>query len=326
MLRSVDTRLTKDANDVNKILLSRRHHIAQRLILLFLGWALAASATAATPAFWQISHGQQHSYLLGSIHMGSPDWYPLPGAIEAAFDNSTHLVVEVDVRDRQAVARQIQALALLPPGQQLQQQLSQATWQRLKDYTAKLGIDARQLQPLRPWLAYMTLATLPLKQLGLEEQSGVDNYFLQRLGQRQLLSLETLEQQLSLFTSLSPRLQEQLLEMLMETPMTEANRLVNSWRTGNTEDLIAMITPDPDDDSAASRWFTEQMLKKRNQHMATRLQSLLSVPEQHFIIIGLAHLVGPDSVIDHLRRAGYQVRRIELPSPQQLPIPTHKAR
>ena len=301
--------------------------LARRLLLLLVCWGLTATAHSATPAFWKITHGQQHSYLLGSIHMGDPAWYPLPAAIESAFSQSKRLVVEVDLRDQQAVAGRIQALALLPAGQQLQQQLSQPTWQRLSDYTAKLGVNINQLQPLRPWLVYMTLASLPLKQLGLQEQAGVENYFIRRLGTRQLSSLETLEQQLSLFTSLSPELQEQLLEMLMDTPAEEAGRLVTDWQTGNTGDLLEMMTTEPDDDSPASRWFTEQVLKKRNQHMATRLQSLLSRPESHFVIVGLAHLVGPDSVIARLRQAGYRVIRVDYSATTstQTPIPASEA-
>src|SRR5260370_40851619 len=63
---------------------------------------MAQDATVSpTPApkrsmFWKVSSGEHVAYLLGSIHFGSKDMYPLPKEIEDAFDRSAVLLVEAD--------------------------------------------------------------------------------------------------------------------------------------------------------------------------------------------------------------------------------------
>src|SRR5260370_16176173 len=64
---------------------------------------MAQDATVSpTPApkrsmFWKVSSGEHVAYLLGSIHFGSKDMYPLPKEIEDAFDRSAVLLVGADL-------------------------------------------------------------------------------------------------------------------------------------------------------------------------------------------------------------------------------------
>src|SRR5258707_3853038 len=73
-------------------------------LLSTLPFAAAHSPTAvATPAtkkaiFWKASSPTSVTYLLGSIHLGTKDMYPLPVEIEDAFAGSVALLVEADVR------------------------------------------------------------------------------------------------------------------------------------------------------------------------------------------------------------------------------------
>src|ERR1017187_8315653 len=62
----------------------------------------AAATTTATASrtrglLWKATAGTTTVYLAGSLHFGSPDMYPLPQEMESAFQQSSVLVVEVDV-------------------------------------------------------------------------------------------------------------------------------------------------------------------------------------------------------------------------------------
>src|SRR3569833_4420418 len=62
----------------------------------------AAAADAEAPAarrylFWRASSPGSTVYLLGSIHIGRPEMYPLSSAIDQAFARADALVVEADV-------------------------------------------------------------------------------------------------------------------------------------------------------------------------------------------------------------------------------------
>src|SRR6478672_7160250 len=63
-------------------------------------WKSASHSPVASPTairnglMWKATSATNTVYLLGSIHLASPDMYPLPAQIEAAFRNSAVLIVE----------------------------------------------------------------------------------------------------------------------------------------------------------------------------------------------------------------------------------------
>jgi hypothetical protein len=73
--------------------------------------------------FWEARAPENHSktggrvFLLGSIHVGNDSIYPLPPAIQKAYDSSDVLVVEVDLRpghEKQDAARLMNAGSFAP--------------------------------------------------------------------------------------------------------------------------------------------------------------------------------------------------------------------
>ncbi len=48
---------------------------------------------------WEVKSDSSTVYLLGSIHIGKKEMYPLNLIIENAFDECNNLVVEVDIKD-----------------------------------------------------------------------------------------------------------------------------------------------------------------------------------------------------------------------------------
>eukprot|EP00831_Metopus_contortus_P075367 TRINITY_DN69093_c0_g1_i1.p2 TRINITY_DN69093_c0_g1~~TRINITY_DN69093_c0_g1_i1.p2 ORF type:complete len:127 (-),score=13.60 TRINITY_DN69093_c0_g1_i1:34-378(-) len=75
--------------------------------LLFIGLTLilmiACSSNTKDPLaggemmFWKVSDNDSSVYLLGSMHFGKADFYPLPAVIESAYQNSDLLGVEIDM-------------------------------------------------------------------------------------------------------------------------------------------------------------------------------------------------------------------------------------
>jgi GrpB-like predicted nucleotidyltransferase (UPF0157 family) len=71
--------------------------------------AIAAAAAVADIAphklfLWRVNGGRGAVFLLGSIHVGKSDLYPLPGEIEQAFNSADYLVEEVDASNADPVA------------------------------------------------------------------------------------------------------------------------------------------------------------------------------------------------------------------------------
>ncbi|WP_460053577.1 TraB/GumN family protein [Spirochaeta dissipatitropha] len=70
-----------------------------RLLLLFFCLLAAVSACTSeisysTPAAWLVSDGSNELFLLGSIHYGIPEMYPLHPLVETAYENADVVVFE----------------------------------------------------------------------------------------------------------------------------------------------------------------------------------------------------------------------------------------
>jgi len=77
----------------------RRRLASPRLILCLLLFAAPTELHAQDEPrcfMWKISSPTTTVYLLGSVHMARQKLYPLDRAIEDAFAQSEHLVVELD--------------------------------------------------------------------------------------------------------------------------------------------------------------------------------------------------------------------------------------
>jgi uncharacterized protein YbaP (TraB family) len=57
------------------------------------------SNKASNPIFWEIKNDKTTIYLLGSVHLGRSDMYPLPKHIEKAFDKSDYLGLEINAEN-----------------------------------------------------------------------------------------------------------------------------------------------------------------------------------------------------------------------------------
>jgi uncharacterized protein YbaP (TraB family) len=58
------------------------------------------------------------------------------------------------------------------------------------------------------------------------------------------------------------------------------------------------------------RPFFEKLFFERNVGMARKVEGYLASGRDHLVVVGSGHLVGERSVVDLLRRAGYDVRRL----------------
>jgi uncharacterized protein YbaP (TraB family) len=70
------------------------------LLSLFSDKVLAISS----PDFWLAERGDQKLWLLGSIHVGHEDMYPLPSVIMRCWQQAETLIVETDLNQSDKVS------------------------------------------------------------------------------------------------------------------------------------------------------------------------------------------------------------------------------
>jgi uncharacterized protein len=288
-----------------------------RLFLTLLTVA-ACSVTCGTAGaqekslLWQVSRDDKTIFLLGSIHYLRQENYPLNPAILNALDASKRLVLEIDLNSTSAESAQRATLekAIYRDGTSLAQNVSAETYQLAARRASELGLDMRTLNPMKPWFAALTLVAIKLQRMGLEPKFGVDRHLAERAKNsgKPTSGLETMELQLGLFDQLSNKEQELMLrEMVAEVERLDRdiNEIVQSWLKGDGDQLTALLL-------AGMQEYPElyqKILVERNRRWSAEIEKLVRQGSGAMVVVGAAHLVGRDSVVEMLKAKGYSVEQ-----------------
>ena len=247
---------------------------------------------------------------MGSLHLLTADAYPLPPALDTAFAAADVLVEEANPEELKtpAAAMQLVAKAMYPPGTTLQSQVSKETFDKIAKRAEKIGLPIDRLQAFKPWMVALTLVGLELQKGGFDPGLGLDQHFLNRApgAGKQVRTLETAMQQIDFLESLSPQLQEGLVAASLEgadTELAQVQRIAAAWKAGDTAPIERLLLTDMKNVDAA---VYETLLVGRNRRWVPQIEDCLS-QKRCFVVVGAAHLVGPDSVVALLKAKGYTV-------------------
>jgi uncharacterized protein YbaP (TraB family) len=293
-----------------------RRGLALLLAGLLTAGALVGAQAPQAPAgvnrglIWKVERGARSGWLVGSLHLLTADAYPLPPALDAAFAASDVLVEEANPEELKtpAAAMQLVAKAMYPPGTTLQSQLSKETFEKIAKRAERIGLPIERLQGFKPWMVALTLVGLELQKGGFDPGLGLDQHFLSRApaAGKKVRTLETAMEQIDFLESLSPQLQEGLVTASLEgaeTELAQVQRIAAAWKAGDTAPIERLLLTDMKNVDTA---VYETLLVGRNRRWVPQIEDCLST-QRCFIVVGAAHLVGPDSVVALLKAKGYTV-------------------
>ena len=283
-------------------------HFSRRSLVLWpLLWLCCASALAH-PAMWQVKHGDSTVYLFGTVHLlpNDTDWrYP---ALDQALAKSQTLYLELTDDDQANMTALV-----LRYGMDSEHPLSTLLNQNDNAALAKAAQVAglpggtMTLQPMRPWLAALTLAVAPLMKAGLDPAAGVDKQLqtqMTRAG-KPVHGFETAEQQIHFLADLPSSLQVAFLRDTLrdvDKDKQELLSLIDAWKHG---DVAAIAKLENEELKTQEPALYQKLLVQRNQEWAARIKDLLRQPGTTvFVAVGAAHLAGPDSVQAQLAKIG----------------------
>jgi uncharacterized protein YbaP (TraB family) len=270
-----------------------------------------AQPRAATRSFmWKATRQQGAVYLVGSVHMLTKDFYPLAAPIDAGFKDSDLLVEEVDLAEMLAPDQQFSLLArgMLPAGQRLDKVVSPATMALVNARVGSLGMPASALQQFKPWFLAMTLMAVEWEKAGFDAALGLDKHFYDRAQTegKAVQGLETTEYQISRFDGMAMPQQDRFLaESLKDLDAEKASvqKIADAWKTGDLPTLERLVLQDVKDDP----FMYQRLLVERNRNWLPKIEALFARRGRAFIVVGAAHLVGPDGLIAMLKAKGARV-------------------
>ena len=308
------------------MLIAMCRYVRQLLVLLVLmllqiapGSAWLSSAVAGN-LLWKVAGEKGGVYLLGSIHFGKQNMYPLDDAINRAYQAADALVVEINILELDLVetARVMSGKGFYTDGTNLQSHLSPATWNALGAAAARHDLPLAFFQPQKPWLVTMTLSVLELKRAGYDENLGIDKHFLDLAKSRKpILELETFAQQIDFLNGFSPEEQEALLRQTLLDLKQSADyfdAIVRAWQNGDDNHIDAIINKQLLQDSlsdASSKKIYRVLLTERNQAMSEKIEQLMTDGRTYFVVVGAGHLVGEDGIVNlFTQKPGYTVEKL----------------
>ncbi|NJK29986.1 MAG: TraB/GumN family protein [Acaryochloris sp. SU_5_25] len=261
---------------------------------------------------WQVKSPRNTVYILGSIHLLKPSDYPLAQQINEAYDNAEKLVLEVDLGDLKSSQAQSIVLdkATAKDGKTLQDRLTPQTYELAKTKASEIGLPIEAFSGFEPWFFSLSLVTLKLQRLDFKTEHGVDQYFFNKATQdkKEILALETIEDQFNLFDNFSQGNQEKYIRQTIEeldTLETSFKKIVGAWKVGDEKTLESLMFESFNDYPD----LEDQIFGARNRKWMTTLEPLLQKEEDYLVIVGAGHLVGKDNVLQLLQAKGHRVQR-----------------
>lgn len=285
--------------------------ILAAVVAAVLAGGVATAQDARKHFLWKVEGpGASVAYLLGSLHVLTPEFYPLSADINKAFAASRTLVEELDLDEMNDPAQMMSALgkAMLTDGSTLDQIVAPSTFAEVSSRAEKAGLPMMALQRMKPWLVAITLMGPTLQAAGFKAELGIDKHFFDRAKEAGLKrqALETLAYQLDRFDQLSPRLQEDMLISSMkelDTQVGNVRELAQQWAAGDVKALEASLLVSFE----GSRELYDRLLVERNHNWVPHVETCLQQNAGCFIVVGAAHLVGPDGLPTLLAKKGYTV-------------------
>ena len=280
-------------------------------LILFIGLGLFSCASSPPrsqtgSSVWKISRGGNTLFLGGSVHILRDTDYPLPDEFDRAFSQSAMLVLETDLEQMadENVTQYLMSNIFLPGNQTLRSILNSSTYELLDAAFREYGERLDEFIRFKPSMVINVLTLLQMQKMGFMEE-GVDSYYLEKAKNenKPLGYLESIETQIDLIVTMGEGYENDFVQYSlndMESTDTEFISLLDEWKKGGSsiteESLLEMRDEWPQ--------LYRTIIADRNSAWMPQIEQYLASGKISFVIVGLAHIHGPDGLLRKLENAG----------------------
>lgn len=281
-------------------------------------------AERATPLFYHVTDANGNEmWLLGTIHLGDARTAYLPQEIYDAFDASDALAVEVNlnnVTDESYTTEMINAY-FYSDAATISEHIDPALYETATVALRGAGSYSEQMEYMKAslWENMISQAYVGRYRM-LDSSKGVDQRLLDRAEAvgKEILEVESFEDQFYLLLNYSDALQELLLDETVSTGyyayIDSVAELYALWCSGDEAAITEYLSEDDTDlteeEQALYAEYEKAMETDRNAGMLEVAKEYLQSGKTVFYAVGLAHLLGETGLIECLRAAGYTVELV----------------
>lgn len=271
---------------------------------------------------WKVQKDNKIVYLLGSIHVGDVNLYPLRDEINDAFDQSEVLVTEIDLSKEygEELEDELVKLIYYTDKTLLKDHVSPATYAKIAKFANEVELDMDEVDVMQVWFINYLISTY-YNSYGsqLDAFYGIDLHFTFKAYNKGIANweLESVMDQYKMLQGFSPALQEEMLVAELnafynddegnEDVFTE-KELMQMWKDGNIAQLEQLVH----ETKSFSQEYYNGLVKNRNIGMVKKIEQYLNSDDEKvfFVIAGALHMVGPDGIVTLLEQQGYTVEKL----------------
>lgn len=297
---------------------NRKPNCRQRLSFAKLTLSLVLVLFIGTHAFgessvWKVRKGNSVMYLGGTCHVLRAADLPLPPEFDRAYRSSTIVVFETDLGEIKNPATQQQMIekAMYTDGSTVRDHISDDSYRLLEQYFAANGLSIMPFKEMKPSMIILAITSLELAKFGVT-QEGVDSliYETAKRDGKTMEPLESVEEQIDFIAAMGEGNEDEFVRYSMNDLASikeQFENIVAAWKTGNTAKMNELFVTELK--TAMPKLYSD-LIVNRNRRWLPVINEYLTTPQQEFVLVGAAHLVGPDGILEALREKGYKIEKL----------------
>jgi uncharacterized protein YbaP (TraB family) len=280
---------------------------------LTLSTSLILSLGLQAAAVWKVTNDQHSLYIGGTIHVLTPEDYPLAKEYDLAYQAADKVIFETDMDAVTSAefAQKMMSQMMYSDGTTINQVLHQDTYQALAVHLSSRQMSMQTFASHKPSLLAISLTFIELQAMGYTSE-GVDMFYAKMAknqGKEQGW-LETPDEQLTFLAKLGGddpnAIIEYTLKDIIKMPKMFAE-LHSTWLAGDMQGMADVgITPF----KAEYPIIYQDLLVTRNNNWIPKIVNMLNDQPTELILVGALHLSGPDSVLAKLKAKGYKIEKL----------------
>jgi len=274
-----------------------------------------AQKSFAFSSVWKASKNGKHLFIGGTIHVLSPEDYPLPCEFDAAYSVSDSLVFETDIKrlTDANLAFDLISQGTYPFGEELNTKIKSSTLQNLTVYlNEELGLPSAGFMKYKPGMLLSFITIAELNRLGIDAE-GVDIYFskLATRDNKPVSFFEQPQEQIDFIANLGIGNEDKFINYIIESSQklgTQYSEMIKNWRSGELNKLAKSIEFKRLQIEFPKVFDT--LLVNRNEKWLQEIDQLIQSHEVEYVLVGGAHLIEKEGLIERLKSKGYQLDQL----------------
>jgi uncharacterized protein YbaP (TraB family) len=270
--------------------------------------AAAAFAQNNNSLLWKISGKdiKQPSYLFGTIHLICHSDYVWTPIMQKALDSSAKVAFEMDMDDPDLLMEITKGMSL-SDGKSSKDLYTEDDYKQLAAYAKENGIPVEIIDTQEP---FSLLSMLYMKMLSCSIPESYEGNIMKLAlqGDKEIVGLETVEEQLTVINSMSnDSIGHTVVEMIknMNDFKVQYQQMVDFYKQQKLPALYDILLETPD-----YKGDLNTLLYDRNAKWISEIE-ILANAQPTFIAVGAGHLWGDKGVIALLKKKGYKVEPVK---------------